>query len=51
MSYLDFIKNVCKEMEKFANKEELNLSLLRSDLQIILDDVKREIKKTNRNEE
>jgi len=49
MLYRDFIKDVCNSMEKFANRhdsdEEINLFLLRNHLELILDDVKTEIKR------
>ncbi|MDA2655872.1 hypothetical protein PDQ31_26635 [Bacillus cereus] len=49
MLYKDFVKGTSDSMNKFANRhdsdEEINLFLLRNDLEIILDDVKREIKR------
>lgn len=49
MFYKDFVKGTCDDMNKFANrhdsKEEINLFLLRNHLELILDDVKREIKR------
>lgn len=49
MLYKDFVKGVCNSMDQFANRhdsdEEINLFLLRNHLELILDDVKREIKR------